>query len=340
MNRKNKTCVPPSARLRAARTQPPNASNRAFANNSTKENSAPLTVEQMLAVNERTLRTRGRASYSKRALIAARKLENSSGFSGAAAAQPALALATVRVEAATWKRNAELSGFSDRTLEERERVFDALFWFAERESYERIGQSELEAYLHHVRDGHLEPDGRFGKGPLHARAFKPTRPATRLYHYSALAALWNYFISERHLLARSPFINIPKPAVPEDSDVLPFVASEIAALLEATKQSIVPARDKAIFLMLLDTGLRASELSEIKRTDLDERQNALVVRGKGNKKRVVYFGQKCAKALWAHLSEQGEIRGFPVSENAPLFASEVGLRAGRGAHAARPSDVV
>ena len=61
-------------------------------------------------------------------------------------------------------------------------------------------------------------------------------------------------------------------------------------------------RDRAIILLLLDTGLRASELCGIKFGDVNLTTNSIKVLGKGQKERLVYFGKRTAKALWKLLT--------------------------------------
>jgi integrase/recombinase XerD len=58
-------------------------------------------------------------------------------------------------------------------------------------------------------------------------------------------------------------------------------------------------------LLLLDSGIRAQELCDIKCGDVNltsaVQGHGLKVKGKGNKERVVYFGKRTAKAIWKYL---------------------------------------
>lgn len=80
--------------------------------------------------------------------------------------------------------------------------------------------------------------------------------------------------------------------------------SHVTALLEAAKKTSLPKRDTAIVLLLLDSGLRASELCQLRMNDLDLEVRRCYVLGKGNKHRSVYFGRNTAKALWQYLRTQ------------------------------------
>jgi len=77
------------------------------------------------------------------------------------------------------------------------------------------------------------------------------------------------------------------------------------------------ARDKAIITTLLDTGLRASELTALKIADYDNGTGKIIVRrGKGSKFRVVYVGQSARRAIWRYMATRDN-----RSPNAPLFAT-------------------
>lgn len=66
--------------------------------------------------------------------------------------------------------------------------------------------------------------------------------------------------------------------------------------------SLVTLRDKAIMLMLLDTGARASELCAINLEDIDPVIGTCLIRqGKGRKPRSVFLGKKTRKVLRAYL---------------------------------------
>ena len=57
------------------------------------------------------------------------------------------------------------------------------------------------------------------------------------------------------------------------------------------------ARNTAIFTLILDTGLRLSEVVTLKYDDVHLDSRYVKVIGKGDKERVVAFGASCQKAL-------------------------------------------
>ncbi len=59
-------------------------------------------------------------------------------------------------------------------------------------------------------------------------------------------------------------------------------------------------RDRAILELLYAAGLRVSELTGLNLVDMDQKDQMLRVRGKGNKERIVPYGGKAAQALRAY----------------------------------------
>jgi site-specific recombinase XerD len=86
-------------------------------------------------------------------------------------------------------------------------------------------------------------------------------------------------------------------------------------------------RDKAMFMLMLRSGLRVAEVANLKLDAIDFRRGKiLVVGGKGGKDRVVYVSQDAVKALVAYLKirpksrskyvflvRKGPLRGQPLS---------------------------
>lgn len=122
----------------------------------------------------------------------------------------------------------------------------------------------------------------------------------------------------------------------EEPPVEPFTKEEVESLLKAcdfcreaktdrrrkfTMRRVTGYRDRALILMLLDTGLRATELCSLLIGDLDMATGKVTVKhgvlggAKGKKGRIVYMGKTTRKSVWRYLAtrEDGE------NPNAPLF---------------------
>jgi integrase/recombinase XerC len=81
-------------------------------------------------------------------------------------------------------------------------------------------------------------------------------------------------------------------------------------------------RDRALLELMYSTGLRAAEVVGLNMPDLDLKERSILVRGKGNKERIAFFGETALAALKDYL--EGE-RPHPAGPNA-LFLNPKGLR--------------
>jgi integrase/recombinase XerC len=86
---------------------------------------------------------------------------------------------------------------------------------------------------------------------------------------------------------------------------------------ELQEEALLLPRDRAILELLYAAGLRVSELTGLNLVDMDQKDKMLRVRGKGNKERIVPYGEKAAQALKAY---------WPVRD----ALLEAGGEAGRG----------
>ena len=67
--------------------------------------------------------------------------------------------------------------------------------------------------------------------------------------------------------------------------------NDLLEILEESSKDSDGIRDKLIIEMLYATGVRVSELVNIKYSDIDYNNKRIRVSGKGNKERIVYFGE-------------------------------------------------
>lgn len=81
--------------------------------------------------------------------------------------------------------------------------------------------------------------------------------------------------------------------------------AELTALLKACSgKTFTARRDEAIVRILLDCGLRVSELAGLALEDVDLDRETAVVAGKGRKMRPVYFGARTVRAIDRYLRER------------------------------------
>jgi site-specific recombinase XerD len=206
---------------------------------------------------------------------------------------------------------------SPRTLEAREMFLRNLLWFLERRRFAVCGVAELRQFFHYLRHGHEEPGGRWGQ----PRLTTPLRPVSVKDYYVGLQAFFKWLVAEE-VVEVSPFHKIERPRVREEVKQ-PLEAGQVQALLLAARGSTNPRRDECILLMLFDSGVRASELIQLKVRDVDLGSGSFEVRGKGDKKRTCYLGRATTKSLMAYL------RRAKLPPAAPLFPASTGSGAGK-----------
>ena len=113
---------------------------------------------------------------------------------------------------------------------------------------------------------------------------------------SSLKALYLYLI-KKNIINNSPVSEI---VAPKQEKYLPISMSEdeVDKLLASPDLSIeIEVRDKAMIEMLYATGMRISELLNLKIIDMDINRCVVKVLGKGSKERLIPFGESALEAL-------------------------------------------
>jgi site-specific recombinase XerD len=134
---------------------------------------------------------------------------------------------------------------------------------------------------------------------------KRAAPGTVETRYRGLRQFFKWALEEGEI-KRSPMERIKRPAVPEPET--PFLnEDQIKKLFAACKgEGFEERRDYAIIRLLLETGMRRSELANLRYaededSDLDLDHRLAYVMGKGRRPRAVSFGPKAAQALDRYL---------------------------------------
>ena len=143
---------------------------------------------------------------------------------------------------------------------------------------------------------------------LHDNRLEKSSIARKL---AALRSFFKYCVREG-ILKENPARLVPTPKLPkripsvlsaeEMNGFLNQLAGEVAgkgkrSAARIQEDSLLLARDRAILELLYAAGLRVSELTGLNLVDMDQKDQMLRVRGKGNKERIVPYGQKAAQAL-------------------------------------------
>tara|TARA_B100000700_G_scaffold68883_1_gene76271 strand:+ start:406 stop:1308 length:903 start_codon:yes stop_codon:yes gene_type:complete len=122
---------------------------------------------------------------------------------------------------------------------------------------------------------------------------------------SSLKTFFNFLLKKK-LIKANPFAEQIMPKKPIS---LPKSISEddVVKLLGAPKvDTVIGLRDRAMLELLYASGVRISELVNIKYSDLDLERNIMKVFGKGSKERLVPFGEDASQWISAYIDQRKE----------------------------------
>lgn len=152
--------------------------------------------------------------------------------------------------------------------------------------------------------------GRMGVAKLehqHIRAYLGELYGTGLSKASvarALAAIrsWFKWLARQGLVEQSPAALVATPKLPKHLPRVPTI-EEMNRVVESADDETAawPERDRVIFELLYGCGIRNAELVGIDLKDIQWANEAILVRGKGRKQRLVPLGDAAAEALRAYL---------------------------------------
>jgi len=161
---------------------------------------------------------------------------------------------------------------------------------------------KLKKYLIKKKIDHLLFSEEQSISFIKSEAKKGQSSSTQSHLISVLRGFYNYLIAE-DLIDYNPMSNI---SFPKKWKTLPkyMTIEEINKLLDApdTKKQL-GIRDKAILELMYATGLRISELINLNQGNIYIEENFLRVIGKGNKERVIPFGEKAKKSIKDYFKE-------------------------------------
>lgn len=119
---------------------------------------------------------------------------------------------------------------------------------------------------------------------------------------SSLRSFFKY-LKKEELIDNNPCTLISNPKL--DKKLPKYLNfEETERLLNAFNiDTIEGIRDSLILEILYSTGIRVSELVNIKCSDISLSNKTIIVNGKGSKQRIVYFGEKCLKKLELYMKK-------------------------------------
>ena len=172
---------------------------------------------------------------------------------------------------------------------------------------EHAGENEVQAYF--------------------ADRFDQTRASTANRRLTVLRRFYQWALREKHV-STDPTLKL---LTAKQAPRLPQTLSEaqVEALLAAPNTDTpLGLRDRAMLELLYASGLRVSELVGLPMLSLNLREGVLRITGKGNKERLVPFGEEAADSLQNYLSQSRPV--LLGKQNSPaVFVTQQGTAMSR-----------
>lgn len=125
-------------------------------------------------------------------------------------------------------------------------------------------------------------------------------PNTVRLRFLTLSVFFNWCVAEEEI-DFSPMARLPRPKVDEPPPAM-LSTDEVTALLKTcTGKAFNDRRDRAIFLLLIDTGMRLHEIRQLTLDVIDQKARTFTIVGKGRRARTGHFEVVAAAALDTYL---------------------------------------
>ena len=158
---------------------------------------------------------------------------------------------------------------------------------------------------------------------LYERGLSKTSVARAL---AALRSLYRW-LAQEGVVEQNPARLVSTPKLPKKLPRVPTI-EEINTVLDADvpETAAFPERDRLILELLYGCGLRNSELVGINLGDVYDAQDAILVRGKGKKQRLVPFGDSVRQSLAPYLIARRQLLALRRRTSPALLLNRRGGR--------------
>jgi len=200
----------------------------------------------------------------------------------------------------------QTEGKSPRTVEFYSENLKRFLWYASKQGWSDDIRMLTEW---HIREflGYLANEKcRWGLEGNGSETSRIKVSYTTVHHYFVVLANFFGWVVREGFMLESPTVKI-KVAKPKVKVIKPYTPEEISRMIAVCdcdyehNAKFLGSRNKAIILVLLDSGVRLSELIGMKLEDVNTSNGNIRVMGKGSKERVVRIGKVAQKALWRYL---------------------------------------
>jgi site-specific recombinase XerD len=154
------------------------------------------------------------------------------------------------------------------------------------------------------------------------------RPAVVHCYYRSIKTFLKWYERETEPVDwRNPINKVDAPFVPLEP-LNPVSIETIKAMMETCSLGkLSNARDKACLLVLLDTGMRLTEVLSLNSEDVGPITGMILIRsGKGRKPRTVYLGDKSRQILRRYVKDRGDYNPALWVARSGERLTETGLR--------------
>ena len=231
--------------------------------------------------------------------------------------QPGLSL---RQLANKFDQSNKAAGLSDRTRQSYNHGLDMYFrYLADGNGGDDLSSFTIDKIKEYIV--YLQSRKKYQGHPYTPQQDAKLSPASVQDHARGLKVFSSYLFRDGHT-GINMLKNLKLPKAPQKL-VEPLKEDEIRKILGSFDlKSPTGYRNYVSVSLLLDSGLRASELAGIELKDVNLEKGEIKVMGKGSKERLVPVGQKVTALIWRYISHYRPKKSAGGSDN--LFLSPDG----------------
>ena len=140
---------------------------------------------------------------------------------------------------------------------------------------------------------------------------------------ASLRSFWKY-LAHNNIISNNPWLFLSTPKIPKKLPIVLY-EQEIEKIFSCFDLSHnIDRRNRALIELLYSSGFRVSEITQLNLNDLNFFEREILVKGKGNKERIVVFGKIAEKYLKLYLQNTRHI--WAKKNNSALFINQQGSR--------------
>ncbi len=121
---------------------------------------------------------------------------------------------------------------------------------------------------------------------------------------------------------KSPRIDKKLPAVLSEQEI----GLVLDSITDEQLNSSHPLRDRAVMEILYATGVRSSELSEMRVENVNFQEKTIKIKGKGKKERIVLFNDSAKKKLLRYMTQERNALLADIPDHGILFINHTGTQ--------------